>query len=555
MSAKIERVVGLYNWHDAGYCVLEDGKLVEHIEVERYTRVKEDFGDSLKYFTEGYLKKNNLNLDDIDHWVSPCPHTNLAAGNDIVYDTHDHLPADKISFYSHHLCHASHAYFSSDLNDAYILTLDSAGMEDDGRPISSGAYYAQGNSIVKIFDVSNEEVSLGNLWGRFTRFVFKLSSGYPRGHQAGSVMAMAALGDPTKYAQEIFRAATTDFHHVRHMPPGYVRGRYVPPEEDVIHPYLQRWRTLAEESEQEKFNIAAALQAVTEHIIFLIIRDLIKQASDAGHTSKNICLAGGVSLNSVATGKILDRFPQLEQCFIPPVPYDAGLSIGAAQYHWNSVLKRERSTDAVSPYLGEDYTYHDVEEALANSGVSEDLIKTDVDLDACVDLLIEQKIVSIFCGRSESGRRALGNRSILADPRSPDMKDLINQKVKHRQWYRPFAPTILEEYGDEWFDGFFPSPYMSFVFRFREDKHGHVPAVEHFNRTARLQSVSKTQNPYYYALIDNFREKTGVPIILNTSFNDREPICETPQHAIGCFLGTDIDYLYFPEHKILVAKQ
>ena len=134
------------------------------------------------------------------------------------------------------------------------------------------------------------------------------------------------------------------------------------------------------------------------------------------------------------------------------------------------------------------------------------------------------------------------------------MKDMINEKVKHRQWYRPFAPTILEEHGSDWFEGFFPSPYMGFVFPFKQDKLGIAPAVEHFNKTARLQSVTREQNECYYDLINLFYEETGVPLILNTSFNDREPICETPQHAVDCFLGTDIDHLYFSEHQILVSK-
>ena len=161
----------------------------------------------------------------------------------------------------------------------------------------------------------------------------------------------------------------------------------------------------------------------------------------------------------------------------PPVPYDGGLSIGACQYHWYKVLNNNRSHNFVTPYLGESYTKSDVFNAIEKYNLQ---YKENVTLDECVNLLIGQKIVSIFQGRSESGRRALGNRSILADPRNKNMKDMINQKVKHRQWYRPFAPSILEEFGIDWFEGFFPSPYMSFVFKFKKDKFDKVPAVEHF---------------------------------------------------------------------------
>ena len=171
-----------------------------------------------------------------------------------------------------------------------------------------------------------------------------------------------------------------------------------------------------------------------------------------------------------------------------------------------------------------------------------------------VDMLADQKIVAVFNGKSESGRRALGNRSILADPRSSRMKDDINKKVKHRQWYRPFAPSVLEEDGKEWFDDFIESPYMQFVLPIKEDKKEKVPAIVHFDGSARLQTINENHNPWYYRFLKTWKSKTGVPILLNTSFNDREPICETPVHAINCFLGTDIDCLYFPEVGKVLKK-
>ena len=328
---------------------------------------------------------------------------------------------------------------------------------------------------------------------------------------------------------------------------------YVPPEEDVVHPYLKKWKELAKD-EKEKFNIAASMQAVTEKIIFDTVNQVISACKAKGLEIKNICFSGGVSLNSVAIGKVKSVFKDIDGVFVPPVPYDGGLSIGACQYHWHNVLGNERNFYFVSPYLGEDYSLEDVNKSLDKK--SKDLVvETGIALKDCVRLLTEKNIVSIFQGRSESGRRALGNRSILADPRSPDMKDLINQKVKHRQWYRPFAPTILEEDGKEWFENFHSSPYMGFVFKFKKEKLGITPAVEHVDESARLQSVNEQQNKPYHDLITEFKKQTGVPIILNTSFNDREPICETPDHAVSCFLGTDIDYLYFPEYEILVKKK
>jgi len=172
-----------------------------------------------------------------------------------------------------------------------------------------------------------------------------------------------------------------------------------------------------------------------------------------------------------------------------------------------------------------------------------------------IDLLDKQKIISVFGGRSESGRRALGNRSILADPRSPNMKDLINEKVKHRQWYRPFAPAILREDVKDWFVRDIESPYMGFVIKFKPEVCDFVPAVVHHDGSGRLQTVTEKDNPWFHNLLTKWKEKSGVPILLNTSFNDREPIVENPTHAIKCFMGTEIDYLYFFDEKILVEKK
>jgi carbamoyltransferase len=556
------KIVGLYNWHDGGYAVLDNGILKEHIEFERYTRLKESPGDSLQYLKEKYLHNNNLSIDDISAFVSPCPVNNLTKSQNESYDTFNFIPQEKISFYSHHLCHASHAFYSSNLKESLVLTIDSAGMESDGRAVSTCGYYGYDKKIEKICDVENNVFSLGALWGRCTRFIFKMSTGFPRGHQAGSVMAMAALGNANRFYDEFYKMATTDFQKVKFTPPGYVRGKYVPPDQDVKHPYLDFYRKLGEhqtEGEQNLFDMAAALQKVTEDILFQFINQALDLIKDTKNIEvKSLCLAGGVSLNSVFTGKIIDKMKgRIENVFVPPVPYDGGLSIGACQYHWHHVLDKERNYDNsffVTPYLGEQYTTEHVEKAIKNNS-EKIIIKKNVDIDECANLLVDNKIISLFQGRSESGRRALGNRSIIANPINSKMKSMINDKVKHRQWYRPFAPSVLEDCGAEWFKDYFVSPYMGFVFPIKKEKIGKAPAIEHFDGTARIQTVNRDQNKNYYDLINKFYEKTGVPIVLNTSFNDREPIVETPEHAINCFLGTDIDYLYFLESKILLSKK
>ena len=257
-------------------------------------------------------------------------------------------------------------------------------------------------------------------------------------------------------------------------------------------------------------------------------------------------------------GKMYEWYDGIvENIYVPPVPYDAGLSIGAAQIVWHDEdfmnQPRIKWEDSSPTYLGYSYSDEAVYEELKNR--KDKVTFEKVDDDEIVDLLTkDDNVISVFNGGSESGRRALGNRSILADPRNPDMKDIINKKVKHRQWFRPFAPSILKEDVKDWFEKDVESPYMTTVLKFKKSVRNKVPAVVHLDGTGRLQTVTENDNKWYYNFISKFKNKTGVPIVLNTSFNDREPIVETPEHAVNCFLGTDIDYLYFCEQKILVKK-
>ena len=271
--------------------------------------------------------------------------------------------------------------------------------------------------------------------------------------------------------------------------------------------------------------------------------------------SKNLCMAGGTILNSVMTGKIWDWYPQLENIYIPPVPYDAGLAIGNIQYILHHMMDkpREKYCDNFTPYLGRTYSNEEIFSAIEK--LSDKIEYQSVTDEEVVKLLIEQDIVSVFNGGSESGRRALGNRSILADPRSSNMKDIINEKVKHRQPFRPFAPSIMRDKVSEWFVRDIDSPYMQFVLKFKDGVKDKVPAVVHYDGTARLQTVTENDNKWYYNFIKKFYNSTGVPMLLNTSFNDREPIVETPEHAIHCYLKTNIDYLYFSDPKVLISKK
>jgi len=349
-------------------------------------------------------------------------------------------------------------------------------------------------------------------------------------------MGMAALGNPDKYLSHFDNLP--DLRDSR----GSIKG-WGPIDIETL-------TEKANESEQNKFDIAASLQLKTE----ILIKDLLSPYIEK-YKPKNLCLSGGVSLNCVSVGKMFDWFPNLN-IFVDPIPYDAGLSLGSSRYLWHQILDNPRIYNTPknrSPYLGYTYSENEVQKALNER--SDEIEVTKADDDYVIYKMIDKQIISVFGGGSESGRRALGNRSILADPRHAETKDIVNEKVKHRQWFRPFAPSVLRDYVKDWFVHDVGSPYMNVAMKFKDGMSDKVPAVVHFDDTARLQTVSKEDNEWYYNFIDNFRSKTDVPILLNTSFNDREPIVETPQHALDCFLRTNIDYLYFRDYGVIVSKR
>jgi carbamoyltransferase len=437
----------------------------------------------------------------------------------------------------HHESHAANAFFSSNFDDALIITIDGGGRDydKDGNVIITTftIWRGEGNKIFPVMILPDSEINIGEMWNVCTEHIFGLSVGHPIGNQAGSVMAMAVMGNPNKY-----------YGHFAYRKGS--KGKFTPDTFD-----WQKLRKIASSSEEGRFDVAASLQKITEEIVKNIIQKYVYK-----YKPKNICLSGGVVLNSVMTGKMLNWFDGIvENFYVCPVPYDAGLAIGAAQwvYHQKLNMPRVLWEGNCTPYLGELYSREQILTELNNFTDSVEF--SDTTDSEVLDLLSDKKIVSIFHAGSESGRRALGNRSILADPRHHDMKDLINEKVKHRQWYRPFAPSILKEDVKDWFVRDIDSPYMSYVIQFKEEVKSKVPAVTHLDGSGRLQTVTEKDNPWFYGFLKKWKEKTNVPILLNTSFNDREPIVETPKDAIKCFYGTEIDYLYFCDEQILVKKR
>ncbi len=529
------RVIGFHSGHDCAYCILEDGIPVLHEEYERISRVKEGNGDALALYYERSYSEEDITFAHVCHQPG--------GPRSLFPETWDRMfkhAQDNQGTYmepGHHQSHAANAFFTSDYDQSLIFTFDAGGwdhnMYGDVPDIPQGqavvatttVWRGQHNKIAceKIYDFT--QLNIGGVWHGLLEPVFRLSSGPPKGNQAGTLMAMASVGDGEKYNEKLYNS----------FDPQLLDYEYFKAEHDS--------------SDQAPYDIARALQDVTERKI----RELI-EAHITPH-DKHLCFAGGVALNSVALGKVFEWFPQVESVFVPPAPYDGGLAIGAAQYLYHHVLDHPRvpGLKNASPYLGKQYTETEVIAALADAEQNVSYETTDVE--DLINKLSEGLIVSVFSGGSESGRRALGNRSILADPRRTDMKDIINEKVKHRQWFRPFAPSILEEEVAKWFERDVKSPYMSVVIPFKEELRDKVPAVVHLDGTGRLQSVTAESNPWYYDFLQKWNEHSGVPIILNTSFNDREPIVETPENAIACFLKTNIDHLYFVDCNIMVSKK
>ena len=543
------KILGFQPGHDVSYCILDNGVPTIHEELERFIREKEPLGDGLEMAFER-LPESELN--DMKYFVNGCPRARKTYPDILAKKEPERKMKELIEknggkyfIVGHHQSHAANAFFSSNFDEALVITIDGSGTdkvnwEDVEKEYGETETFStaftfwrgKGLDIEPIKRIPMEELTIGSPWRVYTGKLFGLSSGHPHGLAAGTVMAMAAPGNPEKYWKDFYDA--------------FKAGGGGP--SPATHRNVEKYKPIVERSEQDAFDVAAGLQKATEVICREIMTPIIEQ-----YNPKHICMSGGVVLNSVMVGKMYDWFPNVEQIYICPVPYDGGLSIGGAQFIYHQVFRNPRVkwNDNSSPYLGGTYDSEEIMKVLSDNENLKYRFVDDLDV---IDLLTKEKIVSVFGGGSESGRRALGNRSILCDPTNPDMKDIINEKVKHRQWFRPFAPSILREEVSKWFEYDVDSPYMTTVLEWKDEVKDKVPAVVHLNGTARLQTVTENDNEWYYNFIKKFGDKTGVPILLNTSFNDREPIVETPEHAVNCYMGTDIDYLYFYDYGILVEK-
>jgi carbamoyltransferase len=288
---------------------------------------------------------------------------------------------------------------------------------------------------------------------------------------------------------------------------------------------------------QRDMDLAFAMQQRFEEIFFHLINRLHERVP-----LDDLAMAGGCALNSVANGKVFECTP-FRRTYIQPAAGDEGLAIGAALHTYHSVLKQPRRHELMHSYLGPEFSESRIQSALQSAGLQSRKLERGVLLDAVAEQIARGNVVGWFQGRMEWGPRALGNRSIVAHPGLPNMKDVLNARIKHREWFRPFAPSILADRQHEYFEHDHPSPFMLHVYKIRPEKRKELCAVNHVDDTGRLQSVTREENPLYYDLISAFHRKTGIPVILNTSFNENEPIVCTPEEAIDCFQRTRMDVL------------
>lgn len=562
-------ILGINNMHDASSALLAENRIVAAAEEERFRRIKHIKGfpkNAIRYC----LEASNIPLRDMDvvaaswrPWVlsvraalavksilaSPKIFQAKASrgmkqiGNEWkelfllnrVMQRHFEKGRYRIRYVEHHLAHAASAYLCSPFEESAILTVDGAGEEE-----STVTWLGRGTSITKLNSVRLPH-SLGQLYSATTAFL-----GFKVHHDEYKVMGLAANGTP-RYADYLLKNVGTvlpdgrfkikpyflDYHLSR-------RGGF---SDEVIGLFGEP-RRRDEEITGRHADVAASIQRFLEQMLFSTLRALY-----ASTKSRNLCLAGGVALNCVANGKIYDHTP-FEQIFVQPAAGDNGTALGAALYIENEG-KRERCFSTLKQaYLGPSFSLAQCETALKRNGVSYEALKNGALIDQTVRLLADGNVVGWFQGRMEWGPRALGARSLLADPRRAEIKESINRIIKKREPFRPFAPSVLEEHAPEYFEGYRPSPFMLFTFPVRRDKLARIPAVVHTDKTARPQGVTKDSCPRYYELIDAFFRLTSIPMVLNTSFNVQEPIVCTPDDAIATFLSSEMDYLVMEDFLV-----
>lgn len=571
-----EFILGLNCYgHEASAAILVDGQLVALAEEERFNREKHT-SVYPKNSIDFCLKQAGITVDDLDevaffvnpyvwlstHIQSGLSHLpgslNLLRGGNSGYPISERIsgmlslkrtickshgsvsPKFQVEYVDHHMAHAASAYYVSGYESAAVLTID--GWGDRATTMIS---VARGNYLEKLMEVAYPH-SLGGLYSTVTEYL-----GFRANSDEYKVMGMAAYGKPEYY--EFFKemihfesdgSFRLDLRYLSYHTHGQRRW-YSDQMVAALGPARQRHDSL----DQRHKDIAASLQLVTEEAVL----ELAKSAKRLTGESK-LCYAGGVALNCLANRRIL-RETEFSDLFVQPVSNDAGTSLGSALLrHFQRNPDAKRDFVWKHNYWGPEFSDAECRSALETSGLKFKAVDDVAKYTA--KRIADGNVIGWFQGRMEAGPRALGNRSLLADPRRADMKDLLNLRVKKREEFRPFAPSILEERATEFFDlAGGDSPYMIMIGYVHPEKRSVIPAITHVDNTARVHTVSKSTNPKYWQLIYEMGELTGVPILLNTSFNENEPIVATPTEAIACFQRTRIDTLVLGNFVVERSEQ
>jgi len=565
-------ILGINGYHaDSSAAIFKDGMLIAATEEERFRRVKHWAGFPSQAI-EFCLKEAGISLHEVDHIaIGRDPYAKLArkilfllknpgGGLRAVQDRlsnakkvssletefkmldgsiDEKIIKSRIHHIEHHRSHLASAFFASPFEESAILSIDGSG--DFTTTMTATG---KGNHI-RVLDSVDFPHSAGLFYTAFTQLL-----GFPHYGDEYKVMGLAPYGE-ARYVEKLKDVLIFDANGLFHLNQKYFRSAksgiisYGDDHIPVVAPLYSSYMVEQFGAERKKDepltqyhkDLGASVQRITELLIFHILNALQRKTR-----LKNVCIAGGVAQNSVANGK-LTRNTGFEKIYIPSAGHDAGISMGCALYVYNQILQQPRRPPIYSAFTGSRFSNEEIEVYLKGRNIQYTRYPESEIYEIVADRLINSGVVGWFSGRAEFGPRALGARSIVADPRRADAKDLLNSKIKRRESFRPFAPSILKEYVAEYFEVNDDVPFMEKVFPIRKEKQALIPAVTHVDGTGRLQSVDRDTAPRYYQLIETFRQKTGIPILLNTSFNENEPIVNSPEHALDCFLRTSMDML------------
>lgn len=544
---------------NGGACLLVDGKVKMLISEERLNR--KQYSPGFKMSLNYILENNNLSINDIDYFVASSCLESLStpkkAHEQLKQNGFD-VPLKKIKVSDHHLAHAFSAYYPSGFNEAIILVLDGDGNvltekmksgTDNTKKywlnkIEHNSYYiARGNEI-NFFERDEIEAGENGFGGAYRYFTY--FCGFPGYKYAGKLMGLSAYGSKRNKFRDIKLFDLLPNGQIKCLLPDSDRLN----SSKVVENWLKKQgikiksRNSQDPITEDIEDIAFLMQKELDRALIHKVNYLVEKT---GITS--LCIAGGVGLNAVTNRAILDN-TKIKNIFIQPAAGDSGQVLGNAYFGVFNFDKKNIKRTPVSVYQGKEYSENEIKQALENEKLVIDYQKMSFDKlsKLAAQKIKEDCVIAWFQGRSEMGPRALGNRSILANPANKKMKDALNLKVKHREIFRPFAPSVLREKVSEWFDIDFDTPYMIINAQVKKPKI--IPAVTHKDGSARLQTVSEKENKRYYRLIKKFEKLTKIPVVVNTSFNDNESIVETPQDALNCFLRTGIDYLFLGNYFV-----